>query len=172
MNNSKRNQLFTAVTFDQPQIIEELCKEGIDPNITLEDGRTPLLIAAALGHYRCVAVLIAYGADVNYKCNGWTAIDLAAHRQSDHEMNSIIERSAKLPYGYMDRATGNPLGKSYSVFKDYGKVIHILRLSGAKQDPTLRHMGGITVRANTSTGCLLSIFLLVTLCFSIFFISF
>jgi len=48
-------------------LMEELLKNGMDPNESDSNSRTPLHIATAYGFEDCVKVLLQYGADVNSK---------------------------------------------------------------------------------------------------------
>ncbi|CAI0394268.1 unnamed protein product [Linum tenue] len=55
--------------------IEELLKEGLDPNIGDSKGKTPLHIAASKGHKECVLVLLRYGGNVHLRdVDGNTAL--------------------------------------------------------------------------------------------------
>eukprot|EP00965_Chrysotila_dentata_P117755 3891150-Pleurochrysis_carterae.AAC.2 len=46
------------------QIVKALLAAGANPNISCSFGRTPLLVAATMGHRACVELLILNGADV------------------------------------------------------------------------------------------------------------
>ncbi|CAI0427626.1 unnamed protein product [Linum tenue] len=55
--------------------LEELLKEGLDPNIGGSKGKTPLHIAASKGHKECVLALLKYGCNVNLRdVDGNTAL--------------------------------------------------------------------------------------------------
>ena len=53
-----------------PQVVRVLLKHGADPNLSLEDGQTPLVVAMARGNYATAAALVEGGADPTRRCRG------------------------------------------------------------------------------------------------------
>lgn len=61
--------------------IEELVQRGADVNLTFDNGKTPLMVAAKHGQSELVTALLASGADVNATTdNGGTALMFSAIR--------------------------------------------------------------------------------------------
>jgi ankyrin repeat protein len=57
--------LCTVAASGNHKLMEQLLSQGANPNTTDYSGRTPLVIAAAMGHYGCVSLLLDHGADIN-----------------------------------------------------------------------------------------------------------
>jgi ankyrin repeat protein len=67
--------LFRAVFNENLEVVEILLNAGADPNIAIDDGTTPLMVAAAHGVTEIVRKLIQKGANVNAKdSRGGTAL--------------------------------------------------------------------------------------------------
>ena len=91
-------------------IMELLLAAGADPGLTADDGTTPLMAAAGLGHggggprsrrlpsaAKAVRVLVAGGADVNAVNEaGFTALHGAAFRGSNDIVRALVDRGAAL----------------------------------------------------------------------------
>lgn len=56
---------------DQFEVAEYLLKQGIDANMTDDQGNTPLRLAAESKGFRVAELLIENGANVNAKNNDW-----------------------------------------------------------------------------------------------------
>jgi ankyrin repeat protein len=72
-------QLFFTYQGPSIEVVEMLIAEGADVNLSTEDGRSPLMLAARGGDLKILEMLLAAGANINQKDgNGHTAIDYAA----------------------------------------------------------------------------------------------
>jgi ankyrin repeat protein len=78
--NLQRNEILSLVEQGDPKKLEELLSCGANPNVTLADGNTPLMIAASRGvdAYPLLSLLVRFGADCNKQNDkGETALFLA-----------------------------------------------------------------------------------------------
>lgn len=73
----KATPLYVAAERGFKEIVEELLKNGADPNLTLNSGSSPLIIATLNGHTEVVALLLKSGANRNFVYNGNTALTYA-----------------------------------------------------------------------------------------------
>lgn len=66
-DESKKNSavLYSYVIWDKVQNLTAILKSGVNPNIMDEDGHTPLQMAAATGHAKCLTVLLQNQANPN-----------------------------------------------------------------------------------------------------------
>ena len=100
--------LLAAMAGDS-EVMRILVSGGADPELTTDDGTTPLMVAAGLGRYAAenlvtekgtldsVGVALALGADVNAVNGvGNTALHAAAHIKSDALVQLLVDRGAKL----------------------------------------------------------------------------
>ncbi len=74
------DQLIQAVIENDPEAINELIRQGADPNGSLDDDQvTPIHYAAQYGSLESIPVLVHAGADVKATTtpDGTTAVDLA-----------------------------------------------------------------------------------------------
>lgn len=94
--------LYWAAAKNNTPILESLlhaiskCRASVE----IEDmllGRTPLHIAAALGNFEAVKLLIKYGAEINYQDTcGWTPFNLAVVGKHRKVINYLIANGAKI----------------------------------------------------------------------------
>ncbi|QLH43873.1 MAG: ankyrin repeat domain-containing protein [Coxiellaceae bacterium] len=75
--------LIDAVILKDINRVKTLLRNGADPNLTIEDGLTPLHFAAAYNAVNIASVLIAAGAKVNVK-NDYDETPLDIARLSDY----------------------------------------------------------------------------------------
>ncbi|CAL0307138.1 unnamed protein product [Lupinus luteus] len=85
-------------------LLNQLLKQGLDPNDPDNNGRTALHIAASKGYEKCVLLLLDHGADANVRDSDdnvplWEAI-LGGHKSVS---NVLVENGAKLKYGDMGK---------------------------------------------------------------------
>eukprot|EP00262_Sarcandra_glabra_P001867 TRINITY_DN12029_c0_g1_i1.p1 TRINITY_DN12029_c0_g1~~TRINITY_DN12029_c0_g1_i1.p1 ORF type:complete len:786 (-),score=92.54 TRINITY_DN12029_c0_g1_i1:18-2375(-) len=76
--------ILTAASNGNSVILEELLREGMDPNVQDSKRRTPLHIAASKGYEQCVLVLLKHACNINIRdVNGntplWDAISAKHH---------------------------------------------------------------------------------------------
>ena len=66
-----------------------------DPNAKLEDGRTPLHIAASFGAEKIARLLIEHGSDINARTiEGWTPLAFAVSRNSEPAAEVLLQSKA------------------------------------------------------------------------------
>ena len=97
MNEKLNKQLMQAVKFSNEKEIDRLLADGADPNATVDDGWTPLMEAANVGHYGITETLLE--AKTKAKPNkkkgyGWTALMEAAHCGHADVVKLLLEKKA------------------------------------------------------------------------------
>ncbi|KAB8254118.1 ankyrin repeat-containing domain protein [Aspergillus pseudonomiae] len=83
------NPLFTAVLVGRSDILELLLSSGLDTNVQDEEGKTPLALAASIGHYEDVKQLLHHQ-NTNPSIpdyDGWTAL----HEAAIHGRLSVVK---------------------------------------------------------------------------------
>jgi len=80
---TQNTALHQAIWTGHPGIVKCLLFHGAQANVIDSYGHTPLMIASLLGRITLVKLLIAYGADSNFRCGGMTALELA--QENNHE---------------------------------------------------------------------------------------
>lgn len=79
------------------EMIESMLKRGVNPNYSVDNGITPLMLAVDNGHYKITKILIDYGADVNAKpYDGNSAIFAAVRNNNDSIAELLINSNANL----------------------------------------------------------------------------
>ncbi|KAF3436364.1 hypothetical protein FNV43_RR23456 [Rhamnella rubrinervis] len=81
IDNTADKILHDAASVNRVDLIEILCKsfEDIDVNSVNSDGRTPIHIAAALGHVEVLSFCVSVGGNADlFDFNGWTPLHFAA----------------------------------------------------------------------------------------------
>ena len=92
-------------------------------------GRTPLHLAAALGHTNIAAVLITNGADVTTVADGgWTALHWASMVGRDHLVRRLVDEGADVNA----RAEDGTMPLNWALRNGHEEVAAILRLNGAE----------------------------------------
>ena len=83
-----------AMEKENPELIKDLIKAGIDLNITNEEGRTPLMMLALVGKNELVEAFIEAGADINKQDSlGQTALMLAIDKYPYPETVKILVKA-------------------------------------------------------------------------------
>jgi ankyrin repeat protein len=89
--------LLTSADSGNYEGVELLLKNGIDPNLTFNDGVTALMFASQGGHIEIVNLLLKNGADVNaIPYDGNTALHAAARSNNDSIAEILILNGAKV----------------------------------------------------------------------------
>ena len=82
-----------------PVALKRLLHAGAKVNASMDaEGRTPLMIMSGDGHVECVRIMLAAGADVNWRDEfGWTATMHAAARGHSDCVKALISAGAAVP---------------------------------------------------------------------------
>lgn len=94
-----RSDFFRAVEMDRPDLLENLLKKGVDPNITEPyRGNTGLIVAMQEGSMGVFNLLVSTkGIDLDKRAtNGNTAIMLAAWKNNAPAVKTLLEKGAKV----------------------------------------------------------------------------
>jgi Ankyrin repeats (3 copies) len=81
--------LVQAAYTDHPKIVKRLLEAGANPNLVCGEGETALTVAADHGNTEIVRLLLAAGADRNYKTPWGTAAEIA-QRKGHAEIVSLL----------------------------------------------------------------------------------
>ncbi len=93
----RRRDIWSAAATGKFRMVDELLKEGVDPNEKNSDGNTPLLMAAMGGKTEIARLLIEKGADVDLTAiDGNTAIHSAAFMGHLRFVRLLVENDADL----------------------------------------------------------------------------
>ena len=121
-----------AIT-DDAATIEKLLLRGADPNARDDDGRTPLMVAAAFNSRAVADVLLGHDADplARDRVDGNSALDFAAMAGNADIMKILLSAGAPVD-GRATRNGETPL--HYAAFYGRRQAIAILVESGAEVD--------------------------------------
>ncbi|KAL1139608.1 hypothetical protein AAG570_006590 [Ranatra chinensis] len=101
--------------------------------ITDRHGQTPLNIAARLGHFSVVKVLLAAGADVDHAdCDGWTALRAAAWGGHTQVVQIVLEAGATVDSCDRDQRTA----LRAAAWGGHGDIVSLLLEAGADVNRT------------------------------------
>ncbi|NLH16551.1 MAG: hypothetical protein GX455_08230 [Phycisphaerae bacterium] len=142
-----------AARYGDFETIKSLVEGGVSPNGELENGITPLHLAAYGGYTKIVEYLISKGADVNlcrsdaHWNNGCTALHAAASAGHVEIMKFLLGKGAVVDHGtgdsvcYSSMGTGTALAQAVKC----GQVqaVEFLLVKGA--DPRNAHVAGRSV---------------------------
>ena len=123
---------WTAIT-DDVAVMDKLLGRGADPNARDEDGRTPLMVAAAFDSRAVAEVLLRYGADpfVRDLVGGNSPLDFAAMAGHAEFVKMLLALGAPVD-GRATRNGETPL--HYAAFYGRRDAIEVLVESGAEVD--------------------------------------
>lgn len=82
MNADGSQPLWLACVGDDPEIVALIIKAGADLEHKNVNGSTALMYAASAGKAKALTVLLEAGADLTYENDGFSALDMAATRES------------------------------------------------------------------------------------------
>jgi ankyrin repeat protein len=92
---SDYSQFYQAIIIDDVQHVSRLLANGENPNQTLKNGTTPLMIAASSDSVRSIKLLIKYGAKVNQANeDGVTAYLAAAASGNSGDAKRLVQQGA------------------------------------------------------------------------------
>lgn len=88
-------ELFTAATDGNTNQIGQLLSQGLNINVSNNEGETALHMAAARGHYSTLIYLINQGADVNARTvKNWIPLHHAVRFRHPNIVNYLIKKGA------------------------------------------------------------------------------
>ena len=108
--------------------VKTLLKTGIDINGIGSEGFTPLMMATSEDEAEIVAYLLAQGAKVNQKFNGWTALIEAADEGSLASMKLLLKAGTEVNY-YWNQ--GSPTAITMAASEGELKCLQLLLKYGA-----------------------------------------
>jgi len=108
-----------------------------DVNWKDQNGKTLLHYAAWKGHKEIAELLIANGAEVDVKVDGWTPLHLAAHWGQKEIAELFLANGSEVNVKNEDGKT--PL--DYAVRKNYTETADLLRKHGGKTGEELKAEG-------------------------------
>jgi ankyrin repeat protein len=136
-NDNEYNLVVAAFKGDE-LLVESLLQRGINPNVTLDDGTSPLMSASQAGHIKICKILIESGADVNLNpVNSHTPIVSAVLGGQSMVINLLLEKGAVIDLA--DFTGKTPL--MYAAAKADSNVVGRLLKANAKID--LKDKSGI-----------------------------
>ncbi len=114
-------QLFDAVIAGDLKAIKQLISDGIELEMTNEDGLTPLVLAADRGHLDIVKFLIEAGAQLHHisEGNNWTALLLAADKGHIEIAQHLIAS------GFNVKKLGGP-ASVHAILNDHNDIASLL----------------------------------------------
>lgn len=88
------------------RVVEQLLREGNNPNIATVEGWTPLMLASARGNLDMLRVLIHYGANVNDQDeDGWSPLMFCTHSANIPCIVLLLESQANIFLTNKDNVT-------------------------------------------------------------------
>jgi uncharacterized protein len=165
--------LIDAVTANKADVVPDLLRRGANPNVLPRSGSTPLVVAIRQRNRTIVEALLAGGADVNLRRDGFpdglTPLYVAAAANLPDIMNQMIARGARVNDRTGVAATGTtaletaaadghatpvvvlllngatitPRALGLAIAADHTEVVERLLEAGA--DPRWTLYGGVTV---------------------------
>jgi len=102
--NSKNKNGISALVYSilylqyrgQFRIIKFLIEKGADVNLPCDNGKTPLIYAAGVGHGETIDLLIEHGADINYNGAEGTALMEAVKMDKPKTIKILLDKGADI----------------------------------------------------------------------------
>ena len=89
--------LHEAVRVERTNVVQLLCDNGADPNVTDTDGESPLFVAARNGYVEGFDPLVRAGGDVNLAAgDGWTMVMMCARDNHPDFLQKLVDNGAKV----------------------------------------------------------------------------
>lgn len=96
----------------------------------MEETRSTLIKAALQSHINAIKALLVYGVEANIRNNnGWTTLMVAA-KNGHTDTVLLLDKGAKVNAVTIDDYTA----LTSATWKNYSKIIRLLRMSGAKSN--------------------------------------
>ena len=131
--------LYNASENGHLEIVKILINAGVDVNLPVENGLTPLHISSHKGHVEVVEALIKAGAKVDSKISDdKTPLHISSHEGHVKVVEALIKAGASPNFARKNGATPLHIASS----KGYLEVVEALIKAGA--DPNLAQKDGIT----------------------------
>lgn len=110
--------------------VSNLLEEGVSPDQSDEQGRTPLIIASIKGHAKIVKLLLEKGANVHARHHGFTPLHYAAREGHSEAVRILINAGAQVDALDSDENGWTPL--YLAAWNAQDPVVSILIKEGAK----------------------------------------
>ena len=129
---NREAELLVAAKNGESGRVLELIREGVDPNSTMEDGRSALLLASGGGHIETVKALLDAGAwvDPQERVLGMTPLLYAAWRGHTEVVMLLIRKGAEVNAKNAEGFT--PL--HYAAGEGHLRIVEVLVAEGAEID--------------------------------------
>lgn len=90
------SDIFKFVYDANVEALEKALRNGADPNVTNGMHVTPIFHIRSIFHnFKCLPVLLRYGADINYRNpRGWTPLSFAVNMDDQCAIKILIENGA------------------------------------------------------------------------------
>jgi ankyrin repeat protein len=112
-----KQQLFTEVRVGNLPSVEALLSSEHCPDVVDDNGHTPLMIAAANGHYEVAKLLLGYGVKIDAKEKiGYTSLMFASEACEPRLVRLLIDSGAYVPMRNYARETSFDLAKQRADF--------------------------------------------------------
>lgn len=105
--------VFLAARDGDVNKVRALLAQGANPNLSNDNGETPLHAAAVKNHQGVILVLIQHDADVNATTvKGWTPLHSAARFGADISLSTLLSNGADASATTIDGQTAEALARS------------------------------------------------------------
>lgn len=90
-----KENIFTAIRSIDYTSINVLLSEGMDIDITNQQGDSPLIVAAKVGNIRILDIILSHNPDINVRNEeGKTALMIAAETGQSHVVQKLLSHNA------------------------------------------------------------------------------
>ncbi|XP_063786549.1 ankyrin repeat, SAM and basic leucine zipper domain-containing protein 1 isoform X4 [Pseudophryne corroboree] len=126
--------------------VELLLSRNVNPNVCCRNNMTALMLAARAGHTQVVALLVAYGADINAQDkNGYTIFSILSFSGNLNQGKNNVSKESVYRYLKIQPESSMNCTSSYSTSSDLDVFLHGLGLEHLtdlfkENDVTLRQL--------------------------------